>query len=109
MRDNNLLCYLEKSSNHILLYIDLISAGTLLLYQATLPLLLESSSPKFVHIGSQMGSIARMEDLPGRVGAYGASKAMVHFLVRKMHHENPGLCAFTVDPGYVLLLARYPH
>ena len=78
------------------------SSGPFVLFQATLPLLRASSSPKFVLLGSPVGSIAGMEQRPVPMGGYGASKAMAHYLVRKIHFENPDLIAFAVDPGYVV-------
>lgn len=73
--------------------------GSLLLFQAVLPLLLKRSQPKFVMLGSPMGSIGGMEKRPVPMSAYGVSKAAVHYMVRKIHFENEGLIAFAVDPG----------
>ena len=73
--------------------------GPLKLFQAMLPLLQKSSNPKFVLLGSPMGSISGMEARPMPMGAYGVSKAAAHHLVRKIHFENEGLIAFAVDPG----------
>ena len=73
--------------------------GTLVLYQAMLPLLRKSSQPKFVLLGSPMGSIGGMEKRPWPMNAYGVSKAAAHYLVRKIHFENEQLTAFSVDPG----------
>ena len=62
--------------------------AALLLFQAVLPLLREAPCPKFVVIGSGLGSIAGMEKRPLTMGAYGASKAIAHYIVRKIHAEN---------------------
>ncbi|MCJ1367578.1 hypothetical protein MMC16_006712 [Acarospora aff. strigata] len=77
------------------------AVGPLVLFQAVLPLLQASSQPKFVLVGSPLGSIAGMEQAPAPMTAYGASKAMAHYLVRKMHNEHPNLIAFVLDPGFV--------
>ena len=71
----------------------------LTLFQAVLPLLRGASQPKFVLIGSPMGSIAGMEKRPAPMGAYGASKAIAHYITKKIHAENEGLVAFVADPG----------
>ena len=71
--------------------------GSLVLFQAVLPLLQKASQPKFVLLGSPMGSIGDMRPLP--MDAYGVSKAAAHYIVRKIHFENEELIAFAVDPG----------
>ena len=73
--------------------------GTLTLFQAMLPLLRKSTRPKFVLLGSPMGSIGAMHERPVPMSAYGVSKAAAHYLVRKMHFENEDLIAFAIDPG----------
>ena len=75
------------------------AVGTLVLFQAVLPLLQKSPKPKFVLLGSPMGSIGGMEKRPVPMGAYGVSKAAAHYLVRKIHFENESLIAFAIDPG----------
>ena len=75
------------------------AVGSLVLFQADLPLLQKGSQPKFVVMGSAIGSIGGMEKRPFPMSAYGVSKAAVHYLVRKIHFENEGLIAFAVDPG----------
>jgi NAD(P)-dependent dehydrogenase (short-subunit alcohol dehydrogenase family) len=42
-----------------------------------------------------------MESVPLKSTAYGASKAAVNYIVRKIHFENPGLIAFPISPGWV--------
>lgn len=75
--------------------------GPLVLFQAVLPLMKESTQPKFVAISSAAGSIGSMG--PGSVpnAAYGPSKAALNYLTRKMHFENNDLIAFPIDPGWV--------
>lgn len=80
-------------------HISVNTIGTLRLFQAVLPLLQKAAEPKFVALGSPIGSIGGIEKRPVPMGAYGVSKAGVHYLVRKIHSENEGLVAFVVDPG----------
>jgi norsolorinic acid ketoreductase len=75
--------------------------GPVILLQAMLPLLQAAPKPKFVVISSTIGSIAFMDNLQVPAAAYGASKAAVNFLVRKVHFEHPELVAFSIHPGYV--------
>ena len=75
------------------------AVGALVLFQAVLPLLHKAPQPKFVMLGSPMGSIGGMEKRPVPMGAYGVSKAAAHYLVRKIHFENDRLIAFAIDPG----------
>jgi norsolorinic acid ketoreductase len=76
--------------------------GPVILLQAMLPLLQAAPNPKFVVISSIVGSIAFLDNLQVPAAAYGASKAAVNFLVRKVHFEHPELVAFAIHPGYVL-------
>ena len=78
-------------------HISVNTIGTLVLFQAVLPLLQKASQPKFVLLRSSMGSTGGMQPLP--INAYGVSKAAAHYLVRKIHFENEGLIAFVIDPG----------
>ena len=80
-------------------HISINAVGTLVLFQALLPLLQKASQPKFVVLGSPMGSIGGIEKRPVPMGAYGISKAAAHYLVRKIHFENDDLIAFAIDPG----------
>ena len=56
-------------------------------------------TPKFITIGSSAGSIGGMERQPIPNAVYGPSKAMVNWLMRKMHFENEGLVVFPMHPG----------
>lgn len=80
-------------------HVEVNALGPLYLFQATLPLLQESEGAKFVGIGSPVGSIGGMDVRPFPAAAYGASKAVQHWLVRKIHFEHPELVALVVDPG----------
>ncbi|KAL2824208.1 NAD(P)-binding protein [Aspergillus cavernicola] len=81
-------------------HIEVNSLGPLYLYQAVYPLLKKSKKPIFVGVGSPLGSIGGMERTPYPSGAYGPSKAMLHWMVRKIHFENEYLISFVVDPGF---------
>ncbi|KAF7960108.1 hypothetical protein EAE96_001707 [Botrytis aclada] len=72
--------------------------GAVRLYQATLPVLLKSKDPKWVTIGSTAGMITNQLPIPN--GAYGPSKAAIHWLTKRMNVENPPLNAFVLDPGW---------
>ena len=52
-------------------------------------------------MGSAIGGIGAMEKRPAPIFAYGASKAMAHYLVRKVHFENERITVFAIDPGQV--------
>ena len=73
--------------------------GPVRLFQAVLPLLEKSKMPKFVAMGSSGGSIGGMELRPFPSATYGASKAMLNYLTRKMHFEHEGVISFPIDPG----------
>ncbi|KAM3066042.1 hypothetical protein ACMFMG_010619 [Clarireedia jacksonii] len=82
-------------------HVEVNGYGPLLLFQAFLPLLSKSKFPKFVAVGTPIASITGMESLPYPAAAYGMSKVMLHWMVRKIHQENESLVAFVVDPGFV--------
>lgn len=86
---------LEAMTKHIAVNVY----GPLSLFQATLPLLTESKKPIFTTVGSAIGAIMAMDQRPFPSGAYEPSKAMLHFLTRKIHFENEHLIAFVSDPG----------
>ncbi|KAL1305038.1 hypothetical protein AAFC00_003936 [Neodothiora populina] len=72
--------------------------GTVWLFQATLPLLLKSADPKWITIGSTAGCI--QNQLPITNAAYATSKIAVHWLTKKMNHEEEKLTAFVISPGW---------
>ncbi|KAI0381521.1 NAD(P)-binding protein [Hypomontagnella monticulosa] len=83
---------------------DVNALGPLRLAQATLPLLAKAPvNPRFLLLGSRQGSIGGVEKYTDPLGAYGASKAAAHFLVRKLHYEHAEdrICFFAADPGFV--------
>ncbi|KAL8658843.1 MAG: hypothetical protein Q9202_007408 [Teloschistes flavicans] len=77
--------------------------GPLYLFQAVLPLLQKGGQgcAKFVGIGSPMGSIGGQDLRPYPMTAYGGSKAVAHWLIRKVHFEHPEITSLVVDPGLV--------
>jgi norsolorinic acid ketoreductase len=82
-------------------HVEVNAYGPLLLFQTVLPLLLKSSNPKFAALGTPLASIAGMETRPFPAAAYGMSKVMLHWMVRKAHFEHPEIIAFVLDPGFV--------
>jgi len=75
--------------------------GTIVLFQATWPLLKLSSNPMFVALSTGAASIGDMDTIPIPATAYGMSKVALNYMVRKIHFENPELIAFPISPGYV--------
>ncbi|KAL8683905.1 MAG: hypothetical protein Q9224_006052 [Gallowayella concinna] len=73
----------------------------LFLFQAVVPLLQKAEGAKFVGIGSPMGSIGGMDQRPYPMTAYGGSKALQHWIIRKVHFEHPDITSLVVDPGLV--------
>lgn len=71
--------------------------GPIKLFQATYPLLKESSNPKFVLISSALGSLAYMEPSPNL--SYGVSKVGANFFARKVHVEHKDIASMAVHPG----------
>jgi NAD(P)-dependent dehydrogenase (short-subunit alcohol dehydrogenase family) len=71
--------------------------GPLVLFQAVYPLLkATTASPKFIAISSFAGSIGSMSlGMSVKSIAYGTSKAALNFVMRKLHHENDGLSAYS--------------
>ncbi|KAJ6035992.1 hypothetical protein N7540_000271 [Penicillium herquei] len=81
-------------------HIEVNGFGPIYLYQALYPLLKKSEKPTFVGIGSPLGSISGMEQRPYPCAAYGPSKAILHWIVRKIHFENEEFVSFVADPGF---------
>ncbi|KAJ5730986.1 Short-chain dehydrogenase/reductase SDR [Penicillium malachiteum] len=81
--------------------LDVNTVGPVRLFQATLPLLLKSPSPRFILISSLMGTITGIKDIPLKVAAYGASKAAANFFVRKINYEQEKIATLAIHPGAV--------
>jgi norsolorinic acid ketoreductase len=75
--------------------------GPLVLFQAVWPLLEKAKTPKFITIGTPVGSITEIENFPLPSMAYGSSKAALHFITRKLHFEHPTLTSYVLAPGWV--------
>ena len=82
-------------------HFEINTIAPLLLFQATAPLLNAASTPKFVVLSSGAGSLSQVESLPVENTAYGASKAAVNFVTRRIHYENPNVIAFPINPGWL--------
>lgn len=81
--------------------------GPVLLFQAVKPLLQASRNgkPVFVAISSVIGSMGFQEafvGFPSKFSPYGASKAALNWVVRRIHFEEPWLTAYVTHPGLVL-------
>jgi len=93
---------LETAPDQMRQHFEINVVGTLVLFQASYPLLKASNpSPKFVPISSAAGSIKDGTSMPAGVLAYGASKAAENYLARKLHFEHPDLICFPMSPGAV--------
>ena len=82
-------------------HVDINAGGPVRLFQATLPLLKAAKQSKFVYISSGVATISAAEYIPYTVTSYGASKAAMNFLLRRIHIENEGLIALAFHPGHV--------
>ena len=80
-------------------HVDVNVNGPVRLFQATLPLLRAAKQPKFVVISSAVSTITNAEYIPYTVTSYGASKAALNFLLRRIHIENPNIIAIAFHPG----------
>jgi len=78
--------------------------GPLLLFQVTKDILLQSKSPKFTVITSGIGSIEYGTTIPFEFAGYGASKAAVNWVTKKIHadYASKGLVAVLLHPGLVV-------
>ncbi|KAL1708140.1 hypothetical protein EV121DRAFT_197817 [Schizophyllum commune] len=75
--------------------------GPLVLFQSTYSLLKESKTPKFVAISTGLGSITLAGEVGVQVYPYGASRAALNWVARKLHHDFPDLIVFPISPGVV--------
>ncbi|KAL1714460.1 hypothetical protein EV715DRAFT_295079 [Schizophyllum commune] len=92
---------LETSPADMVRHFEVNTNGSLLLFQAAYPLLKESKAPKFVAITSQVGSIVLAGEIPLMMYPYGASKAALNWVMRKLHHDFPDFVIFPLIPGTV--------
>jgi norsolorinic acid ketoreductase len=75
------------------------ATGTLILFQAVHNLLDAAKNPKFVPIGTPVGSVGEQEAYPLPSTAYGTSKSALNFLTRKLHFEHENIVIFPLAPG----------
>ena len=87
------------SSDAVRRHMEINGYGPLWLFQAVYPLLKKSSHPKWVGIGSSLGSLASMLNSHPPSSAYGPSKAFLHWITLKIHHENEEFTSFILEPG----------
>ena len=80
-------------------HINVNTIGTLVLFQATWPLLQVSHNPKFILVSTGIASMGYMKHVPMAITAYGSSKAAANFIVLKIHYEHPQLTVFPLHPG----------
>ncbi|KAL1752415.1 hypothetical protein FB107DRAFT_293187 [Schizophyllum commune] len=92
---------LEVPPEEIVRHVEVNTNGPLVLFQAAYPLLRLSTKPKFIVVSSGMGSITIGANLPVNTYAYGASKAAVNWVTRKLHHDFPDFIIFPINPGGV--------
>jgi norsolorinic acid ketoreductase len=89
----------KMKTSDLLEHVDINAAGPVRLFQATLPLLTAAKQPKFAVISSAVSTITGAEYVPYTVTSYGASKATINFLLRRIHIENSNLIAIAFHPG----------
>ncbi|KAK8256032.1 hypothetical protein IWZ00DRAFT_541569 [Phyllosticta capitalensis] len=91
----------EVTGDVVRKHVEVNAWGPLFLFQAVLPLLNAAKNPKFVAVGSPLGSAGVMESYPGPFFAYGVSKAALHYICRKIHFEHENITVFSISPGLV--------
>ncbi|KAL1683365.1 hypothetical protein EV122DRAFT_201865 [Schizophyllum commune] len=92
---------LELRTEDMVRHFEVNTNGALVLFQATYPLLKGSKTPKFVTVSSGLGSIALAGQMPVLMYPYGASKAALNWVTRKLHHDFPDFVIFPISPGAV--------
>ncbi|KAH6637833.1 aflatoxin biosynthesis ketoreductase nor-1 [Boeremia exigua] len=97
----------ETSSESLRDHFNTNAIGPLILFQAVKPLLQASKSgnPTFLAISTIIGSMGAQEalaGLPAVLSPYGASKAALNWLVRRLHYEEAWLTSYVTHPGLVL-------
>jgi norsolorinic acid ketoreductase len=80
-------------------HLNVNTTGTLILFQAVYELLSKAKNPKFIPIGTPVGSIGEQENYPLGSTAYGTSKAALNFLTRKLHFEHENMIIYPLAPG----------
>ena len=77
------------------------TVGPTRLFQHFLALLSHSARPRFISITSSAGSLARQDKLPigFQLAGYGASKAAMNLITRRIHFEHANITALAIHPG----------
>jgi norsolorinic acid ketoreductase len=83
--------------------VEVNTIAPLALFQATLPLLKKSSKPIFLAMSSGAGSMGLMEHYPMLSASYGASKAALNYVMKKLHFEHPDVIVFPLSPGKIVV------
>lgn len=89
----------KAKTSDLIEHVDVNVNGPIRLFQAVLPLLQAAKQPKFVVISSGVATISGAEHIPWAVSSYGASKAALNFILRRIHIENQDLIAIAFHPG----------
>ncbi|KAF2166701.1 hypothetical protein M409DRAFT_36665, partial [Zasmidium cellare ATCC 36951] len=89
----------ESTFEGLLEHYQVNTVGTVMLYQATRTLLLESKNPRFIVTSGSGGSISQQDKIRVPLAEYGPSRAAVNWLFRKVHFEEERIAAVLVDPG----------
>jgi norsolorinic acid ketoreductase len=98
---------IETPTQNMMEHYQINVLGPLHLFQAAAPLLFAAERPKFIAMSSGAGSISGIEKLKVENTAYGASKAALNFVTRRIHAENEHLIAFPINPGWLQTDVRY--
>ncbi|KAI5859426.1 NAD(P)-binding protein [Durotheca rogersii] len=92
------LCWPKLSgvkTDDIQKHVDVNVYGFVWLYQAFLLVIKRYKRPTWVTIGSSAAWLTYAN------AAYGPTKLVGHYYTGTMHWEEPGICAFPIDPGWV--------
>jgi norsolorinic acid ketoreductase len=95
---------LNTSVESVRQYTEVNTIGPLVLFQAVYPLLEAASQPKFVIMATAISSFGLMEHFPIPSAGYGASKAAISYIGRKIHFEHQNVISVSIYPGYVTSL-----
>lgn len=97
---------LNTSVESVREYTAVNTTSPLLLFQAVYPLLAAAPQPKFFVMATSVSSFGLMEHFPIPSTGYGASKAGVNYITRKIHFEHQNVISVCLYPGYVSSLQR---
>lgn len=92
---------LQTSPQSVREYTEVNTIGPLLLFQAMWSLLDKAKAPKFILMGTGLSSFTLAEHLRLPSAGYGASKAAISYMTRKMHFEHERLTSVILYPGWV--------